>query len=171
MTALILALAAEQLAANMAAGPPRDRPPMFSVLNRPAKRTPADALAHGVVRLLPSEAIVKAADAAPSGVTGVFDFVVRQANYDRGYFYLNSETDYRDQRNLTIAISPRSIAEFKKRYGDDLAMALKGRRILVVGQARRVRIDFTNDGKPSGKYYYQTHVFIANPDQLTVVNS
>ena len=38
------------------------------------------------------------------------------------------------------------------------------------GEARRVRIDFLTDGRPTGKYYYQTQIFIARGDQLRSVD-
>lgn len=131
-----------------------------------AHPTPLDALARGVVLLHPMEAILKAADVAPAPVSGVFDLTVRAAGFDRGTLYLNSEADYRDQRNLTISIRPTALAALQKRFGSELVARFKGHRILVLGQARRVRIDFIEDGKPSGKYYYQTHVLVVGPDQV-----
>jgi hypothetical protein len=130
---------------------------------------PLAALARGVVRLLPSEAINKAADAAPAGVVAVFDMPVRRADFDRGTLYLNSETDYRDQRSLTISVPPRALPPMRRAFGDDFATRLKGQRILVLGKARRVRIDFTTNGRPTGKYYYQTHVLLTDPGHLKIV--
>jgi len=48
------------------------------------------------------------------------------------------------------------------------ASGLIGRKIYVRGQARTVRIDFTVDAQPSGKYYYQTHVLVSDPVQIAV---
>ena len=130
---------------------------------------PLAALSRGMVRLTPTEAITKAADAAPGGVFAVYDMPVRRADCDRGTLYLNSETDYRDQRSLTISIPPRALPELRKAFGEDLENRLKGQRILVLGKARRVRIDFTTNGRPTGKYYYQTHVLLTNASQLKIV--
>jgi len=130
---------------------------------------PLAAMARGVVRLLPSEAINKAADAAPAGVVAVFDMSVRRADFDRGTLYLNSEIDYRDQRSLTISVPPRALPRMRKAIGDDLQATFKGQRILVFGEARRVRIDFTTNGRPTGKYHYQTHVRLIDPAQLKIV--
>jgi hypothetical protein len=138
--------------------PPVMKLPRMSIVREapPAPGSPPSgplaALARGVVRLLPSEAINKAADAAPAGVVAVFDMPVRRADFDRGTLYLNSETDYRDQRSLTISVPARILAPMRKAHGDDLQAAFMGQRILVYGKARRVRIDFTTNGRPSGKY-------------------
>jgi len=48
--------------------------------------------------------------------------------------------------------------------------ALQGRTIRVDGEARRVRIDFLAGGRPTGKYYYQTHVVIERGEQLRSVD-
>ena len=47
--------------------------------------------------------------------------------------------------------------------------ALKGKRILVSGTARTVRIDFLTDNRPTGKYYYQTHVRVDHASQIKVL--
>ena len=36
----------------------------------------------------------------------------------------------------------------------------------VLGEARRVRIAFVNEGRPSGAYYYQTRVDVLSPTQV-----
>ena len=56
--------------------------------------------------------------------------------------YLNSETDYRDQRNLTIAITPAAAGALAARLGAPPAVALEGRRIVVVGVAGLVKFVF-----------------------------
>ena len=35
--------------------------------------------------------------------------------------------------------------------------------------SRRVRVDFTTNGRPTGKYYYQTHVQLGSAERLTVL--
>ena len=114
---------------------------------------------------------MKAADAAPAGVAGDFGFHIEAVGTDRStWLFLNSEADYRDQRNLTLAVAPTVQATLRQRYGADLQAALKGRQILVRGIARRVRIDFTINGQPSGKFYYQTHVRVTDPRQIVTIN-
>jgi len=36
-------------------------------------------------------------------------------------------------------------------------------------RAVRTRIDFTSGGRPTGKYYYQTHVVVTDPAQIALV--
>jgi len=170
MLELLLMLAAAPVPPTVVKSPPprvvREAPPP-PWAPRPG---PLAALARGVVRLLPSEAISKAADAAPGGVVAVYDMSVRRADLDNGTLYLNSEVDYRDQRNLTVSIPARALPRLRKALGEDLESRLKGQRILVLGKARRVRIDFTSSGRPTGKYYYQTHVLLTDPAQLQIVS-
>ena len=80
--------------------------------------------------------------------------------------YLNSELDYRDQRNLTIAILPTAIAPLEARFGQDLDRFFVGKNIVVSGAAQRVKIAFFSNGQLTDKYYYQTHVDVRDADQL-----
>nr|WP_235889000.1 hypothetical protein [Glacieibacterium frigidum] len=118
--------------------------------------------------LTPMQAVFAAANAAPHATSGVFEFKVRATGRDGDRLYLNSEADYRDQRNLSIAILPDAQGELEQRYGP-LAKGLIGRTISVRGAARRVRINFTDGGAPTGKYYYQTHVVVGTPSQIEVL--
>lgn len=116
----------------------------------------------------PSMAVQLTAAAGPQkGVEGVFAMRVRAIGQDRGELYLNSEADYRDPRNLSVAVSASAQAQLQEQLGDDPARWLKNRPILVRGIARTVRIDFTVDGgQPSGKYYYQTQIRVQDAAQL-----
>lgn len=138
-------------------GTRREAPPALS---------PSQALRRGMVRLTPPEAVMKAADSAPRGVYGVFELNVRRAEQVGPNFFVNSEKDYRDQRNLSIAIGPSALAALREQYGSDLEKALMGRKLLVYGYAHRVRVDFTTHGRPSGKYYFQTHVPVGDARQI-----
>lgn len=122
------------------------------------------------VGMTASQAVMVAADAAPSGVTGTFALIVRRAEMVGPRLFLNSQADYRDQRNLSIAIQPGALAGLKQKLGGDPISILKGKDIRVTGVARRTRIDFTEDGKPTGKYYYQTHVAVTDPAQIAVID-
>lgn len=46
---------------------------------------------------------------------------------------------------------------------------LVGKRIVAQGVARQVRIDFIQDNKPNGKYYYQVHLLIGQRQQMIVM--
>ena len=96
---------------------------------------------------------------------------VRAVGRRDGNIYLNSEQDYRDQRNLTVTIRPSAINALAERFGEQADRFLIGRRIVVDGEARRVRIDFTYNGQPTGKYYYQTHVDVREASQLSIASA
>ena len=118
--------------------------------------------------IAPFEAIQAAAAAAPGRVPGVFEMRVVASGRQSGNIYLNSEKDYRDQRNLTIAIHPSAFAALHSRFGGDPDDALAGRVIRVKGAARRAQILFLENGRPTGKYYYQTHVDVIRGDQIEI---
>lgn len=119
--------------------------------------------------LNPVEAISYANYLAPrAAVAAEFELTVKGVGESRGRFFLNSETDYRDRNCLTIVLSPEAA---KSLAGSANLAALdghfKGKRIAVQGVASRVRIDFIDDnGKPSGKYYYQVHVVVMDARQI-----
>ena len=115
------------------------------------------------------DAIFAAAEAAPAGVPGSFSMTVRAAGADRWGVYLNSELDYRDRRNLTIAIPGRAVAAFQENFGEDPRSFFIGKTVRVDGEARTVRIDFLCNGQPGGKYYYQTHVRVSDPRSIEVL--
>ena len=116
----------------------------------------------------PAQAVQLAAEAAPGGVRGVFEVQVQATGTQDNFTYLNSELDYRDQRNLTIAIPPTVARQLESQLGSHPLVALKGKRVLVHGVAARTKIYFLNDGKPTDKYYYQTHVRVTDPKQIVV---
>ncbi|MFL6764067.1 MAG: hypothetical protein ACJ8FO_02590, partial [Sphingomicrobium sp.] len=145
-------------------------PPIVSV-TRPTivlpAPTPRLAISRGMVRLYPEEAVMKAASAAPGFISAVFDFTVRGAAQVGPDFFLNSEEDYRDQRNISAVLGPDVQRQLRNSFGDDLSKHFVGRHLLVLGPAKRVQIDFIgDDGIRSGKYYYQTHVAVVDPRQL-----
>lgn len=129
------------------------------------------APAHGwrsFRNIRPERAVIAAARAAPAGVSGIFTMTVRAMGHQNGHFYLNSELDYRDQRNLTIAMSDSAGAALVQKAGLSSERSLIGHKIFVRGIARRVQIDFVVDGRHTDKYYYQTHVVVTAPEQVTV---
>ncbi|HMG46480.1 MAG TPA: hypothetical protein VK614_03365 [Allosphingosinicella sp.] len=136
-----------------------------------AALAPLAIAAAGPAPMGPREAIVAAADAAPRVVPGVFAMRVTATGRVGPRIYLNSEADYRDQRNLTIAIEPWAAQQLARRYRGAPEPALRGHTIEVRGAARRQRIDFMNNfHRPTGLYYYQTHVRVTNADQIRIVD-
>ena len=114
----------------------------------------------------PTEAI-RAANEDPSyGVRGHFVMTVKAIGGEHDVVFLNSERDYRDQRNLTVKMRKTLVPQVERRLGVPL-QDLKNRRIVVLGTARRVRILFLDEaGRPSGKYYFQTHVAVTSETQI-----
>ncbi|WP_174273181.1 hypothetical protein [Sphingomonas bacterium] len=102
----------------------------------------------------------------PQGVTGTFGLTVRAVGEQGGVFYLNSELDYRDQRNLSIAIPADLYADLAARLGGSPREKLLGKHIEVTGVARRVTIFFLANGRRTDKYYYQTHIELHSLDDL-----
>jgi len=117
------------------------------------------------------EVIRQAAESAPEGVFGVYILNIKATGEDeRGIIYLNTELDYRDPRNVTVALHPKTLATFKSKYGTNLKDFFLGKKILVRGKAIRATIVFSPEGKPPYKsYYYQTHIRVSSANQIEVV--
>lgn len=114
----------------------------------------------------PYAAIWMAAQAAPRAAPGVFGLQVRAVDVDQGRGYINSETDYRDPRNVTVRLEPGALAMLGPEPRAVLARQLR-QHLRVQGAVQRTRIDFLADGQPSGKYYYQTHIQVTDLAQIT----
>lgn len=114
--------------------------------------------------------IEAAATAAPAGVEGVYRFNVKATGHQRGYVYLNTELDYRDQRCITIAITPSVAKAFAKRFGSSPEAYFVNKSIQVTGEAKRKRIDFYSKGRLTDLYYYQTHIRVSDPGQIKLLN-
>ena len=128
---------------------------------------PLVAQAGPALRLSPAQAVINAAE-MPTGIGGVFEMVVRATGRRDGLLYLNSEADYRDPRNLTIVVRPDQERALGTRLGAAVDAAILNKVIAVRGVARKTRIDFTADGRPTGKYYFQTQLALGSARDLTV---
>jgi hypothetical protein len=118
----------------------------------------------------PMQAIEKAAEASPKGIQGFFELRVKATGKPKNIVYLNSELDYRDPRNISIAISPKVAESFLNKYGETPELFLKNKRIIVYGEARKVKISFGCNGKRNkNQYYYQTHVRVGSLSQILIV--
>ena len=117
----------------------------------------------------PMEAIERAAAVPDVGITGVFVLTVKRTDKVGHTYFLDSESDYRNQRNLSIAVSQAAANDLQKQLGAQLETALRGKQILVTGTAKRVKIGFAVRGQPTGKYYYQTHVAVEKASQIKVL--
>ncbi|MBB5728790.1 hypothetical protein [Sphingomonas prati] len=116
--------------------------------------------------ITPEQAVMLAA-ASPDGIRGTFRLVVRASGRQSGNLYLNSEQDYRDPRNITLVIPAALTSQPDDRFRKPVETRLSGHALLVVGTARKTRINFLAGGRPTGKYYFQTHVVVHDMRQLT----
>ncbi|WBO21086.1 hypothetical protein [Sphingomonas abietis] len=128
------------------------------------------ALASAGCTMSPSHAVIAAAERPQDGQPGIFRLTVQASGRQNDMLFLNSEPDYRDQRNVSVALTRPAAAVLAARYHADPGDYLLGKHLHVSGVAQRVRIFFLADGKPTDKYYYQTHIVVRDPDQLTIVS-
>jgi hypothetical protein len=135
----------------------------------------AEAVAAAVAKVLPPPAIdslrgsdhdrpiepaaaVAAAAAADGGIEGKFRLKVLSTGQDAGTLWLCSEVDYRDPRCLSVAIRGEARQALLERHGTQFGSFFRDRTIMIEGIARKKRVDFVSGGKPTGHYYFQTHV-------------
>lgn len=116
----------------------------------------------------PRAVVELAAEAEGQPVPVAVQFVVAATGADRDVWFLNAFEDYRDPRNVSIAIQPEAQPGFRQRFGEP--DRLVGRRIEVRGLARRETILLTNQGRPTGAYYFQTHLRVASADQIRLLD-
>jgi hypothetical protein len=121
--------------------------------------------------ITPSQAIEKAAAAAPQGVSGTFAMSVRGSGEAQGNIFLNSESDYHDRSNLTVVISPFVRAALTKKYGAPPESYFLGKRILVTGEAKRTTIWLYAHGLQTSDYYYQTHIVLTDASQVQITGA
>ncbi|WP_315388795.1 hypothetical protein [uncultured Stenotrophomonas sp.] len=115
--------------------------------------------------ITPAEAVFAVNEDPQRGISGTFVFTVKNTDVTEHRLYLNSEHDYRHQLALNVSMDAAQREALQKQLGMPLER-LVNRRLLVKGTARRTRIDFTTEGKPTGKYYYQTQVQVYDPRQV-----
>jgi len=161
--------------ATASATPPRitpetlaAHPPVITIHDSPRRGPPAPSCETGCMSAV--EAVTYASYLGDKGgVAGMFDMPVVEVGQQDGLFYLNSEKDYRDRNCLTVAMTPDAMQALAGTTDlVQIRQRLNGHRVTVRGVARQVRIDFTSNGRPSGKYYYQVHVRIGEAGQVRV---
>jgi len=117
----------------------------------------------------PEDAIHAANAKAPDAVPGSFALHILSTGHEDGCVFLNSEIDYRDQRNLTIVVAPSTVTALADRYKQPPEQFFLDKNIVVDGAARREKIVFFSRGMPTDKYYYQTHIVVDDPDQIRLL--
>lgn len=122
-------------------------------------------------RIPAGAAVMMAADKAPAAVPGLFVISVQASGRSGEGLFLNSEKDYRDQRNLSVHLLPKAQEELRRRYRQEPDTMFNGMVIQVLGWAQRTKIGFFANGQPSGSFYYQTHVVVDSADQIEVLEN
>jgi hypothetical protein len=118
------------------------------------------------------DAIMSANQAAVEGKSlpiATYAVTIRASGTQDGIVYLNSQLDYRDQRNISIDLLPKVQTEMVERFGRQYRKQLEGQAVLVRGQPQRVKIYFITYGEVTDKYYYQTHITLSSADELQLV--
>ncbi|HJR55764.1 MAG TPA: hypothetical protein VJ798_04230 [Rhizomicrobium sp.] len=111
----------------------------------------------------PADAI-RLSEQNPAAAFGTYSFLVRATGSDQGLFFLNSEENYRDGRNLSVEIRPTAQRELQAIHGSDLASVFAGKTIWVRGQARRVPIAY----RGTFQGYFQHRIRIERASQLSL---
>ena len=81
---------------------------------------------------------------------------------------MNSESDYRDPKSLTIAVESDAVAALQKKLGRDPQALLSGKAVRVSGVAQKVKIALFSNGLLTGRFYFQTQVSVTSADQIEV---
>ena len=118
----------------------------------------------------PADAIQRAIGAGGNGTPGVFAVEVQGTGRDTWNVYANSLADYRDPASLTVRFAKPAAQVLAAKHGQPLDALLRGKRIVVAGYVRRERIAYRANGVETGKYYYQTHLWVTDPGQLLQVS-
>lgn len=126
---------------------------------------PSNIVSTDVMRLIEQTAI-----SAPKAVNGTFLFSIKASGTERNIVYLNTELDYRDRRSITVALHPKTITAFTKKYGSSPKIYFIDKKIEVTGEAKQIKIWFYSNGKKTKKYYFQTHIRVESVNQITVLN-
>lgn len=100
------------------------------------------------------------------GVPGVFEVLVRGTGSDEKFVYANTMADYRDPASLTIRFTSEAAQALAKPRGGTARDLLMDKRLVVAGFVRRERIDLLREGRPTGRYYYQTHLWVTDAAQV-----
>ena len=106
---------------------------------------------------------------APDGVKGTFQLPIKASGIQNNVTYLNTETNYRDRRNITVALKPDLIPAFIEKYDSAPSDYFVGKTIEVTGEAKRTKINFISRGILSKKYYFQTHIKVNSLKQIKIL--
>ncbi|MFC5344261.1 hypothetical protein ACETK8_00150 [Brevundimonas staleyi] len=152
MTSLLAAMAVALTATSAGAqtAPPRDRPEYVEP------------------RVYSAEEAVRGV-AETGYLPGQFAFVVRGGGRELGRVFLNSQVDYRDPGTLTVVVRGAALDALTEQLGGPPEDRLIGRTVVVDGVALRTRINISEGGRPTDRFYFQAHVAAERADQIHVM--
>jgi hypothetical protein len=78
--------------------------------------------------------------------SGAFGLTVKSVARVGSVMYLNSEVDFHDPRNITVAVLPEARDEMARFFHDAPDNHLLNKQIFVVGTVRRVQVPITTYG-------------------------
>ena len=105
-----------------------------------------------------------------NGVQGTYRFEVRNASLINGTLFLNSESNYRDPKCLTVRCGETATRMLAIKFGQSPELFLRGKFILVSGRPVRTPIALLENGEPTNLGYHQTHIRVGNPEQISLTN-
>lgn len=106
----------------------------------------------------------------PEPVRGTFLIAIKATGSQNGVVYLNSNLDYREPTNITLALDPSTIDTFTNTYHSSPDLYFKNKVLEVTGQAERIKIYKYENGKRTKKYYFQTHIRVDSVTQIRVMS-
>ena len=112
------------------------------------------------------DAIKLSEEVGPKNARGIFSLSIKAFGSKKQYVYLNTELDYRDRKSVAVVLLPEFQEAFLKKYGVNAESMLMGKDITVNSFAKRMKIYFFKDGKPTEKYYFQTHIPVKHLKQI-----
>jgi hypothetical protein len=117
--------------------------------------------------------IIKLIDVAkrryPEPVRGTFQIPIKASGTQHGFVYLNTNVDYREPTNLTLALAPSTLKAFTDIYNTQPHEYFINKLLAVTGQVKRVKIYRYKNGKRTKKFYFQTHIKVSSVDQIKVL--
>lgn len=108
--------------------------------------------------------------ASNENIQGSFTIPIKAVGKQRGVTFLNSETNYKDKKNISIVLSPKISESFEGTYDLNAITYWVGKTVKVSGTAERAKIWYYQQGKKTERYYFQTHIRVTSLDQLQVLN-
>lgn len=113
-----------------------------------------------------NQLVEKAIIRYPTSVNGTFQFPIMSAESKNGVIYLNTHSNEKDPKNISVVLAQSTIDVFVELYGSSLESYFKGKTIEVDGNVKLKKLIPLK----YGKHYYKTEIQVRNVDNLKVLN-